>query len=161
MNLAKAEADAIRQMSIWLASEEGQAAGDAEVGQWMVDRGWHPSKWRAWAERIAAEQALADPLASDPTLIHAKLNHRFERLALKAEGNNDIKHAIEATKAQATLCKVGGFAPGPTTAVQVNVTNGTAHLVSDDDLIALATKSATKSATKIDAAAEEEIDLAS
>lgn len=137
-NLAVAEANAIRALAEWLATPEGQGAGRVEMELWMVERGWQPGKLQAWAERIAAEQALADPRASDPMLIHAKLNQRFERLALRAESMNDIKHAVAASEAQAKLNKLGGFAPqaGATVAIQVNAS--TAHLASDDDLARIA-----------------------
>lgn len=139
-NLALAEAEAIHAMAGWLATPEGQAAGDTEIALWLTERGWHPSKWRAWAERIAAQQALADPKRNDPTLIQAKLDQRLERLAFRAEGNNDLKHAIQATEAQAKLNKVGGFAPqaAPNVAIQINT--NTAHLASDDDLAMIATQ---------------------
>lgn len=145
-NLAQAEASAIHALAGWLATQEGQAAGDTDIALWLTERGWHPSKWRAWAERIAAQQSLADPGNSDPTLISAKLNLRFERLAHRAEAQNDMKHAIAATEAQAKLNKAGGFAPTnqPTVAIQIN--QSTAHLVSDEDLARIAASAPEKEA---------------
>lgn len=138
-NLATAEASAITSLAEWLTTPEGQRADDSDIKLWIVEKGWHPSKWRAWAERISAKLALQDPDSKNLVLLGERLNLRLERLAFRAEDNNDVKHAIAATESQAKLNKLGGFAPANNlTQVNLNVTNATAHLVSDDALANIA-----------------------
>lgn len=133
--LALAEGEAIKAFAAYLTTDEGRSAKDKALRAWLVERGWPPTKLKIWSERVAALVALSDPTAADPRVLAARLDARFERLAFRAEERNDIKHAIEATKAQAQLNKLGGFSPqGAATSVTVNVTRGSAHLVSDDDL---------------------------
>ena len=133
--LALAEGEAIKAFAAYLTTDEGRSAKDKALRAWLVERGWPPTKLKVWSERVAALVALSDPTAADPRVLVARLNARFERLAFRAEERNDVKHAIEATKAQAQLNKLGGFSPqGAATSVTVNVTRGSAHLVSDDDL---------------------------
>lgn len=137
-NLAHAEAKAIQTLAEFLTTEEGRAAGDQDIQLWMVDHGWPPRLWRKWSERIAAALSLQDPTSGDPRFILAKLNERFERLAHRAEEFNDLKHAIQASEAQAKLNKAGGFAPPQQQGITVNFTNATAHLASDEDLARIA-----------------------
>lgn len=143
-NLATNESRAIQALAEWLGTEDGQAAGDVDIQVWMVERGWPPRLWRKWAERIAADMALRSPGEADPRVILSRVNQRFERLAFKAEENNDLKHAIAATEAQAKLNNLGGFRPAAANATQVNVnvTNATAHLASDETLERIATATA-------------------
>lgn len=138
-NLAKAEAEAIQALTAWLSEDDGRAAGDEEIQLWLIDRGWPPKLWRKWAERISAAMALADPKESDPSILSSRLNQRFERLAFIAEDHNDLKHAIQASESQAKLNNLGGFKPASSqTLLNLSVTNATAHLVSDDQLIRIA-----------------------
>jgi len=137
-NLAVAEAHAIQALAAWMDTDEGRIAEDVDIKLWMVERGWSPSKWRAWGERIAAQMALADPTTSDPQNLAHRLNSRLERLAHKAEDNNDFKHAIQASEAQAKLSKLGGYAPAAQSSIAVQINTSTAHLASDEDLIKIA-----------------------
>jgi hypothetical protein len=136
--MAVAESRAISAMVAFITTEEGQRASDDDLRLWLVDRGWPPSKLRAWTERISAQLSLANPEDADPRALTARLSVRLERLAHRAEEMNDMKHAIEATKAQAQLGKVGGFAPVAQQQVSVTITNANAHLVSDDELLRVA-----------------------
>jgi len=138
VGMAQAEADAMNALATFLTTPEGRAADDNTLKLWLVDRGWPPGKLRAWTERISAYLALAFPDEGDPRILSQRLSSRLERLAHKAEDQNDMKHAIEATKAQAQLNKVGGFAPAALQQVSVNITNATAHLASDDELLRIA-----------------------
>lgn len=138
VGMAQAEAQAMNALAAYLTTDEGRAASDDDLKLWLVDRGWPPSKLRAWTERISAYLSLAHPDEGDPRILSARLSNRLERLAHRAEEQNDMKHAIEATKAQATLAKVGGFAPAAQQQVNIAITNANAHLVSDDELLKVA-----------------------
>jgi hypothetical protein len=138
VGMAQAEAQAMNALAKFLTSEEGRQASDDDLKLWLVDRGWPASKLRAWTERISAYLSLSEPDAADPRVLAARLSTRLERLAHRAEDLNDMKHAIEATKAQAQLGKVGGFAPVAQQQVQVTITNANAHLVSDEELLRVA-----------------------
>lgn len=139
-NLVVAESHAIAAFAEWLDTPEGRAASDVDVRLWLSDRGWPPKKFREWGERIAAQIALADPASANPQIIAARLNHRFERLAFKAEENNDLKHALAASEAQAKLNKVGGYAPQAQANIAIQVNASTAHLASDEDLARIASQ---------------------
>jgi len=138
VGMALAEAEAMNALAHFLGTEEGRRASEDDLKLWLIDRGWPPSKLRSWTERISAYLSLACPDEGDPRLLAHRLSLRLDRLAHRAEDQNDMKHAIEATKAQAQLNKLGGFAPAAQQAIQVNITNSTAHLASDDDLIRIA-----------------------
>lgn len=135
VGMAQAEAQAMNALALFLTTPEGRQASDDDLKLWLIERGWPAAKLRQWTERISAYLALAFPDEGDPRVLASRLGVRLERLAHRAEEMNDMKHAIEATKAQATLAKVGGFAPVAQQQVQVNITNSTAHLASDDDLM--------------------------
>lgn len=138
-NLASAESSAIQALAKYLDTEDGRASGDEEIKLWMFERGWSPSLWRKWSERIATQLALSDPTYGDPRVVLAKLDQRFERLAFLAEERNDLKHAIQATEAQAKLNKAGGYSPPQLQqAISINFSNSTAHLASDEDLARIA-----------------------
>lgn len=142
VGMAQAEADAINALTTFLTTPEGRHASEDDLKLWLIDRGWPPSKLRAWTERISAYLALAFPDDGDPRVLTSRLSVRLERLAHRSEEMNDMKHAIEATKAQATLHKVGGFAPASAQAnIQVNITSANAHLVSDEELLKVANAS--------------------
>lgn len=136
--MAQAEATAMNALASFLTTPEGRQASEDDLKLWLIDRGWPPSKLRAWTERISAYLALADPDDGDPRVLASRLSSRLERLAHRSEEMNDMKHAIEATKAQAQLNKVGGFAPAAQQSVSVTITNATAHLASDDELLRIA-----------------------
>jgi hypothetical protein len=139
VGMAQAEADAVNALATFLTSPEGRQSSEDDLKLWLIDRGWPPSKLRAWTERISAYLALASPDDGDPRVLTSRFSVRLERLAHRSEEMNDMKHAIEATKAQATLHKIGGFAPASSPAnIQVNITNGNAHLVSDEELLKVA-----------------------
>lgn len=138
VGMAQAESDAMNALAAFIASEEGRGASDDELKVWLFERGWPPNKLRAWTERISAYLSLAFPDHADPRVLASRLSIRLERLAHRAEEQNDIKHAVEATKVQATLEKLGGFAPVAQQQVQVNITNSNAHLASDEELLRIA-----------------------
>lgn len=141
VGMAQAEAIAMNALAQHLTTEEGRGASDEELKLWLFERGWPPTKLRAWTERISAYLALANPDDADPRALSARLSVRLERLAHRAEDLNDMKHAIEATKVQATLNKLGGYAPVAQQQVSVTITNANAHLVSDDELLKVANAS--------------------
>lgn len=139
VGMAQAEADAVNALATFLTTEGGRQASEDDLKLWLIDRGWPASKLRTWTERISAYLALAFPDQGDPRVLTSRFSVRLERLAHRSEEMNDMKHAIEATKAQAQLHKIGGFAPASSqTNVQVNITNGNAHLVSDEELLKVA-----------------------
>jgi len=142
VGMAQAEADAMNALAAFMTTPEGRSADDTTLKLWLVDRGWPPSKLKSWTERISAYLALACPDEGDPRLLSQRLSLRLERLAHRAEDQNDIKHAVEATKAQAQLNKLGGFAPAASASVAIQINATTAHLASDDELARIAKQAA-------------------
>lgn len=138
VGMAQAEADAMNALAAFLTTPEGRGASDTELKMWLFERGWPPGKLRAWTERISAYLALACPDEGDPRLLGMRLSLRLERIAHRSEEMNDMKHAIEATKAQAQLNKLGGFAPAASANVAIQINTATAHLASDEELARIA-----------------------
>lgn len=136
--LATAERQACATLARWLATPEGMAANRDAIHTWLDDHGWDRRKLTKWMDDIQAQQAIDDPANNDAKLLGARIHARMDRIAIAAEDRGDFKHAIAATESQAKLHKLGGYAPIAQQAIQINVSTATAHLASDEDLLAIA-----------------------
>lgn len=133
-NVIAAEADAIRELCRILANDPSFPR--ASLLEWLQSRGWDYRDYLRWRDRISGHMASKDNEA--PNAIKLRLASRLERIAHGAEATNEFGAAVKATEAEARLHGIAIDAKTSASAVTVTVNAGSAALVSDEQLLAIA-----------------------